>query len=126
LLKAGDAFLAKLPDGSYKFHLCLLLTDEGGMGSTAFIVPVMTPQPHSDPTTIVPTSECPDFLIYDSYVSYAHLVEQDAQTFEPKIVRSYPPISADCLKRAIGGAFRSKVTPRGVRHQLKDRLAEQL
>jgi hypothetical protein len=122
--KAGDAFLAQLPDGSTVPHLCLALTDEGGFCSTVFVVPIMTPTLKSDRTTILSTSACPEFLKYDSVVVYNQLVEREADQLELLVLHRYPPISNEILALVIDGVFNSPLTPSGVRQSLKERRQE--
>jgi hypothetical protein len=121
---AGDVFLARLPDGSTVCHLCVALTNEGGICSTVFVVPVMTPTPKSDRTTMLPTSVCPEFLKYESYVAYSSLVERETARLEALIERRHMPIDAAWLKLVVSGAFQSPLTPRGVRERLKERLRD--
>jgi len=123
-IQAGSVFLARLPYGSPKDHCCICLTDNGGMSDSVFVVPIMSPTPKCDRTTVLATADIPDFLKYDSYVSYTHLVEMDVTTLSTKIVRHFSPVSKEVLKRVIDGAFSSPLTARGYRQWFKDRLEE--
>jgi hypothetical protein len=125
VIEAGQSFLAYLPYGSEKEHLCLILTDEGGDLSTFFIVPVMTPKSTMDRTTMIGTTDH-SFLKYDSCVVYAHLSEQDATSLTGKVLQWYNlKLDDKCLQAVIDGAIKSEDTPRGVRLLLKQRLHEQ-
>jgi len=54
---------------------------------------------------MVPTSECPEFLHYESVVMYEHLTETDMPSLLPKIVKRFSPMSESFVKRAIDGVF---------------------
>lgn len=118
---AGDIFLARFPLESTTPHLCVALSDQDGFPPSVFIVPIMTPKNGTDRTLMLPTSVCPDFLVYESCVVYDefHLVE--AEKLEALVIRRYlPGLQTELLFEVQENVFRSDRPNRGERQAFKE------
>jgi len=117
-------FLIRYPIYAEKSHFNVVLTDEDSFPLSVFLVPLCTPRPKSDRTTIISPIEC-SCLDYDSFVDYSFLRRVEIAAFDYAEVKWLCSVSSDIVDRIIKGAFQTKLIARGVRSELKDFLSVQ-
>jgi hypothetical protein len=128
---AGDTFLIG-PD-SDSLHLHITLCDPAGDPPTILVVSLNTVTPHTDRTLILHKGDHP-FVQHDTAVSYDQMRSMpltllaqlekmnDGRGMQYRTFRRHQPVSGDLLQRVVEAALASKMTPKDLVKELKERL----